>query len=62
MAQTVQEMHMETDRKVGEVFRTMILFTIVMVLGPISTYFLTKNYVWESNKRIKIFLIRKKVL
>ncbi len=49
MVQTVQEMHMETDRRVGEVFKTMLIFTFFMVLGPISTYFLTKNYIWESN-------------
>ena len=50
--QTVQDLHnasnAENDKRVGEVFRTMLGFTILMVLGPIGTYFYTKNYIWES--------------
>ena len=50
--QTVQDLHnannAESDKRVGEVFRTMLMFTGLMVLGPIGTYFFTKNYVWES--------------
>ena len=50
--QTIDEMHMandaEANQRIGEVFKTMLAFTVMMVLGPISTYFLSKNYVWES--------------
>jgi hypothetical protein len=35
-------------RRVGEVFRTMLIFTGLMVLGPISAYFLSKSYVYEG--------------
>ena len=45
---TIEEMHTESDRRIGQVFRTMLLFTTMMVLAPISTYFLTKGYVFES--------------
>ena len=48
MKATVEEMHEETDRRVGEVFRTMLIFTFFMVLAPISTYFMSKGYVFES--------------
>ena len=49
MKATIEEMHEDTDRRVGEVFRTMLIFTVFMVLGPISTYFWTKGYVFEGN-------------
>lgn len=55
--QTVEEMHMardaDADKRVGEVFKTMLIFTGLMVLGPISTYFMSKNYIWESNRVFK---------
>ena len=44
----IEEMHSESDRRVGQVFRTMLLFTVAMVLGPITTYFVTKSYVFEG--------------
>jgi hypothetical protein len=40
--------YMNDDRRLGEVFRTMLFFTVLMVLAPISTYFFTKNYIFES--------------
>jgi len=49
MKTTVEEMHEESDKRVGEVFRTMLIFTFFMILAPISTYFWTKGYVFESN-------------
>ena len=49
MKTTVEEMHEDTDRRVGEVFRTMLIFTVFMVLAPISTYFWTKGYLFEGN-------------
>lgn len=65
--QTVQDLHnasnAENDKRVGEVFRTMLGFTVLMVLGPIGTYFFTKNYIWESkllfyyNYRTKLYEI-----
>ncbi len=62
--QTVEQMHQvydaENDRQVGAVFRTMLLFTGLMVLGPISTYFLSKNYIWESECTPGIFLFQYK--
>lgn len=48
MVQSVEEMQQNEDRRVGEVFRTMLIFTALMVLGPISTYFLSKGYVYEG--------------
>lgn len=48
---TVEDLHSEADRRVGQVFQTMLIFTTMMVLGPISTYFLSKNYI-ESNLKI----------
>ena len=53
MNTTVEELNADADRRVGEVFRTMLVFTVCMVLGPISTYFLTKAYVFESNRCFK---------
>jgi hypothetical protein len=35
-------------RKIGEVFATMLMFTALMVLGPISAYFLSKSYIFEG--------------
>jgi hypothetical protein len=50
---SVQDLHeknnAETDRRIGVVFRTMLIFTVCMVLGPISSYFLSKKYIWEGN-------------
>ena len=51
MKATVEEMHEDTDRRVGEVFRTMLIFTFFMVLAPISTYFMSKGYVFESKAK-----------
>lgn len=53
---TVEEMHSEADKRVGEVFRTMIIFTIIMVLGPILTYFYSRSY-FES-KYLNVFSFR----
>jgi hypothetical protein len=55
MQTTVEEMHEESDKRVGEVFRTMLIFTFFMILAPISTYFWTKGYVFESNCLFLIF-------
>lgn len=50
---TVEDMNMErdaeTDRRIGQVFRTMLFFTLLMVLGPILTYFYSRTYVFEGN-------------
>ena len=58
--QSVQQMHevrdAEDDKRIGQVFTTMLFFTVLMVLGPISTYFLTKNYIWESKRNLLILL------
>ena len=51
MTRTIQEMHAESDKRVGQVFQTMLIFTVLMVLGPISTYFLSKVYVFESKRK-----------
>ncbi len=51
--QTIEEMHIErdaeTDQRIGHVFRTMLFFTTLMVLGPIMTYFFSRTYVFEGN-------------
>lgn len=51
--QTVQEMNVErdseTEQRIGQVFRTMLFFTTLMVLGPILTYFYSRTYIFESN-------------
>ncbi|CAF0779821.1 unnamed protein product [Brachionus calyciflorus] len=44
----IEEMHSEADKRVGQVFRTMLFFTSLMVIAPISTYFGTKKYVFEK--------------
>jgi len=36
------------DKRIGQVFSTMLIFTTLMVLAPISTYFLSKSYVFEG--------------
>lgn len=50
--QTVQEMNVErdseTEQRIGQVFRTMLFFTTLMVLGPILTYFYSRTYIFES--------------
>lgn len=46
---TIEEMQSEADRRVGEVFKTMLVFTSLMVICPISSYFLSKAYIFESN-------------
>jgi hypothetical protein len=47
---TNDQLNGEDDRRISEVFRTMLLFTTLMVVAPISTYFFTKNYLYESMK------------
>ncbi len=59
MNTSVEQMNEEADRRVGIVFRTMLLFTVAMVLGPISTYFLSKSYVFEGELLKKIFFFFK---
>ena len=58
MKATVEEMHEESDKRVGEVFRTMLIFTFFMVLAPISTYFWTKGYIFESKFLITLKLFK----
>lgn len=52
---TVEEMHMErdaeTERRIGQVFRTMLFFTTLMVLGPISTYFYSRTNIFEGKQK-----------
>ena len=57
---SIDEMHSESDRRVGQVFRTMLIFTSFMVIAPISTYFGSKKYIFESNKIKKNLLLEKK--
>ena len=45
---SISEMNSQVDKRIGAVFRTMLLFTTVMVLGPISSYFLSKTYIYEG--------------
>jgi hypothetical protein len=45
---SVQRMHEEEDRRVGSVFVTMIFFSAAMILAPISSYFLSKNYFFDG--------------
>lgn len=52
----IEERQSETDRRVGEVFQTMLIFTTFMVLAPISTYFMSKKYLFEG-KWYTCFLI-----
>jgi hypothetical protein len=49
---TVEEMHNNADRRIGEVFRTMLIFTTLMVLGPIGTYFYSRTHIFESIKEV----------
>lgn len=49
MATTVEQLHTESDRQVGELFKTMLKFTFFMILSPIVTYFASRNYLLESN-------------
>ncbi len=46
--QPIVELSAQADKRIGQVFRTMLLFTLAMVLGPISSYFLSKKYVFED--------------
>ncbi len=54
---TIEEMNNQSDRRVGEVFRTMLIFSVVMVLAPLSTYFYTKNYLFEGKLLLLVGLI-----
>lgn len=59
---TVEEMNMErdaeTERRIGQVFRTMLFFTTLMVLGPISTYFYSRTNIFEGNT-LSLSLLKK---
>ncbi|RNA33392.1 vacuolar ATPase assembly integral membrane vma21 [Brachionus plicatilis] len=44
----IEEMHTEADKRVGQVFRTMLFFTSMMVIAPISSYFASKKYIFEK--------------
>lgn len=45
----------ETERRIGQVFRTMLFFTTLMVLGPILTYFYSRTYLFEGILHFKPF-------
>ena len=48
----IQEMHTErdseADRRIGQVFRTMLIFTSLMVVCPIMTYFYSRTHIFEG--------------
>lgn len=50
----IEEMHTEADKRVGQVFKTMLVFTSLMVIAPISSYFASKKYIFES-KHFQLF-------
>ncbi len=36
------------DMELWPIFRKMLFFTILMVVGPISSYFFCKNYIFDG--------------
>ena len=40
----------ETDTQIWPIFRKMLFFTVLMIVCPISSYFISKNYFFEESE------------
>lgn len=45
---SIEELTADSDKRIGQVFGTMLIFTAMMVIAPISTYFVSKSYLFEG--------------
>jgi hypothetical protein len=44
----IEQLNKEAEAQIWPIFRKMLFFTILMVLCPISSYFISKSYVFNG--------------